>query len=48
MDICHLSSDKTDRPSNKSEAMTEEVMGSTMVGTAGTVAATQIGLNEII
>jgi ABC-type phosphate transport system permease subunit len=44
VDICTFSVNANWRPSNKTEAMTDTVMGGTLVGTAGTVSATQIGV----
>jgi hypothetical protein len=45
-DLCSYRVNEKERPNNKSEAMADEVVGGAVVGTTGTVAATQIGMNN--
>jgi hypothetical protein len=43
INLCHFDVYSQDRPSSKSGAMSDAVVGGTVVGTTGAVAATQIG-----
>jgi hypothetical protein len=43
-DICRYSENEPYRPSNKTEAMEEDVIGNTVIGTTGGAAASQRGV----
>jgi hypothetical protein len=46
VDICSLNKNASWRPNNKTEAMTDAMMGGSVVGTPGTLPPTQIGKNK--
>jgi hypothetical protein len=44
LDFCHFVKDMKDRPSNKNQVITDNIIGSTVISGTGAIAATQIGL----
>lgn len=46
-DLCRFTANVTSRPTNKTEAVADAVVGGTMVSTTGAAAATQVGMRKI-